>query len=51
MGERTSTGYILYTREHIFTIHAAQTERQRLKNTQIIVKKLQQKIAGKIGSH
>ena len=40
MSERTSTGKILYTREQLLTIHAAQTERKRLKNTQIIVKKI-----------
>ena len=39
MSERTSNGKILYTREELFTIHAAQTERQRLKNTKIIVLK------------
>ena len=41
MSERTSTGKILFTREQLFTINVAQTERQRLKNILIIVKKLQ----------
>ena len=44
MSERTSTGKILYTREQLITIHVAQTERQRLKNTKIIAKKLQTKL-------
>ena len=43
MSEHTSTDKILYTREQLFTIRPAQTERQRLKNTQIVVKKLLKK--------
>ena len=43
MSERTPTGKMPYMCEQLFTIHAALTERQRLKNTQIIAKKLPKK--------
>ena len=39
MSDHTSTGKILCSREQLCTILAEQIKRQRLKNTQIIVKK------------
>ena len=45
MSERNSTGNKFHAHVSNFTIHAAQTERQRLSNTQIIVKKTTNKIS------